>query len=112
MSQQKQQKWKEADARKVLERIKQEGTSIPEMARKLGVTPQRIYWWWHRLKDEEPAEVSPKPRFVEVELAVSKRASAPGFTIHARGGRKIEVLAGFDAQELGRLLSVIEGLPC
>lgn len=110
MSQHKRQRWNEADAREVIERIEREGKSIPQVARELGVTPQRIYWWWHHLKDESPLRMSPGTNFVEV--SVSHRISTSGFTIHTRGGRQVDVCPGFDAQELSRLLSVVEALPC
>ena len=39
------------------------------MARKLGVSPQRIYWWRNRVKKQTPSRRAAPPAFIEVALA-------------------------------------------
>jgi len=105
-------KWNESHARFVLQELGRKGLSVGEMAKQLGVTPQRIYWWKNRLQEQKAAGSNDETAFVEVSVAERPPASAMFFTVQARGGRKVEVPVGFDADELSRLLSVVEEMPC
>ena len=106
-------KWNEAYARLVLEEIAREGISISAMAKKLGVTPQRIFWWKKVLKDRDAVvESTEEVAFVELPGVKPSLPGAVSFTVQARNGRKVEVPVGFDARELCRLLAVVEDLPC
>lgn len=111
MSRQKRKKWSESEARQVLARIERERISVAEMARRLGVTPQRIYWWRQRLS-EEAVEAQSGSGFVEVTVPRTVAENPSGFVLHARNGRIIELQPGFDGEELARLLSVVEAVPC
>lgn len=109
---QKQQKWNAAEARAVLARIEREGTSMAQKARELGISAQKLYWWRHRLKEEALAKRQPGPTFIELRAGSEKQTQPTGFTVHVRGGRALEVVPGFDAEELGRLIAALEVLAC
>jgi transposase-like protein len=109
---QKQQKWTEAEAREALACIEREGISIPSLAKRLGVGHQRLYYWRHRLNGAPLTTLGPEPQFVEVTVAMPRTESALAFVVHSHGGRKVEIPPGFDAEELRRVLTVVENLPC
>jgi transposase-like protein len=116
MSRSNNYRWTETYARKTLERARARGLSDSELARELGVSPQRVYWWRKRLHG---AQTPREAAFVEVKLAAPvQEHAAPAqtlaasrqnpFAIHTANGRTIEVWAGFDAAELARLLAAVE----
>lgn len=107
MSTRKNCHWTEDDARQVLARGEREGKSITALAREQGVSPQRLYWWKKRLRDEDVPGTS---SFVEVSIR-SPRQAQP-FAVQTRNGRSVAVWPGFDAAELARLLTVVEGEEC
>ena len=109
MSKKRSQPWTVGYAREVLARIAQSGKSDTEMARELGVTPQRIWCWRNRLRNKTQVAAPAQPAFVEV--AVNRNPTQP-FAVHTRSGRTVTVWPGFDAGELGRLLAVVEESPC
>ena len=105
--------WNEAYARLVLQELAREGISVGAMAKKLGVTPQRIYWWKKLLKDRDTVvEHEEEVPFVELSVVKPSPPQAVVFTVQARNGRKVEVPVGFDARELSRLLAAVEDASC
>ena len=103
MSKSKNHRWTEAHAREVMERADNRDLSDSALARKVGVSPQRINWWRKRLRS---APGRPTPAFVEVKLAATMTHRP--FTVHTGNGITIEVWPGFDSTELGRLITVME----
>ena len=100
-------RWNEEYARQVLGRASKSGKSDSEMARELGVSPQRIHWWRRRLEELESAMTPP---FVEVTVTASPEVRP--FVVQSRCGRSVSIWPGFDASELGRLLDVLEDSSC
>lgn len=103
----KQPRWTRPHARQVLARAAKQGLSTTELARELGVSPQRIYRWRNRL--QEPAE-SPPADFVEVTVAPPP--SSRPFMVHTASGCRVEVWPGFDQAELARLVAALEPARC
>lgn len=112
MSTRTNRQWTEAYAREVLARGDRRGLSTAALARELGVSAQRIYWWRKRLAE---AKTSERNSFVEVTVARPQpEQPQPGqpFAVQTQNGRRVVVWPGFDAGELARLLAVVEGLAC
>ncbi len=108
MQTQKQSHWTEKKAREVLERAKENGQSLAALAREMGISPCRLYWWRRRLRAVD--RPSDRPSFIEVKVS-PEQPSRP-FEVRTSNGRGIGVWPGFDAEELERLISVAveEGL--
>ncbi len=105
---QKQSNWTEKEAREVLKRAKDNGQSLAALAREMGISPCRLYWWRRRLRAaDKPGD---RPNFIEVKVGPAQ-PSQP-FEVRTSNGRGIEVWPGFDAEELERLISVVEGQKC
>jgi len=110
------------------------GLSLAEFAEVAGVSQQTLVRWRHRLGPGSPvaasepgippsqsADADPVAphRLVEVRLAGAVPAAAgpaadseqgvPRFLLRLGGQRAIEVGGGFDANELRRLVAVVEG---
>lgn len=81
-------RWTEDEARTVLEAQRGSGETVPQFARRLGLDPQRLWWWRKRLGEiaqSEPAKNEPQngpsalahflPLVVRAEAV---RSSAPG----------------------------------
>ncbi len=63
--------WTEKQARKVLQKQRESGDGVTTFARRIGVTPQRLFWWRTRLAShgacsQQPAEIHDMPRLVPV----------------------------------------------
>jgi transposase-like protein len=116
MSKKRNPPWTKEYAREVLARVKQSGKGDREAAKELGVAPQQIWRWRHRLRSEAKAQAlantTTTPAFVEVAVAREQPQQPQPFAIHTRSGRTVTVWPGFDAGELGRVVAVVEGLPC
>lgn len=99
--------WSEEEARQVLSEAEREGRSLTELARELRVSPQKLYWWRRRLREDEKAR---EPHFMEVRVATKQQAEP--FGVQTRSGHTIVVWPGFDASELRRLLATVEETEC
>jgi transposase-like protein len=88
------------------------GLSVAEYAEEIGVTPATLYSWRRRLESAP----SPKPRreapgLVRVQVrhgAELSAARAEALVVRVGRSRSIEVPAGFDADELARVIEVLE----
>jgi transposase-like protein len=104
--------WTEAEAQAVLEAYEKSGLSMAEFARRHGLGPQRLRWW----KKRRAEEAGPAPSFVRVHVAEppsrrAREAPTPGLAsmeVVLAKGRRIRVEPGFDAEELARLVRVME----
>ncbi len=100
--------WREGQARAVLEAWRRSGESLASFARSHGIGRQRLERWARRLSDG-------RVRFHRVRLVErGRRADA----VHSGGapieiecapGRRVRVFPGFAAEDLGRVLEVLEG---
>jgi transposase-like protein len=96
----------------VLEDQERSGLSVAEYAEDVGVTPSTLYSWRRRLESAPaPKRRREAPGLVRVQ--VRREAELPGAkteTLVVRVGRRraIEIPAGFDADELARVIEVLE----
>jgi transposase-like protein len=83
--------------------------SVAEYAGHLGVSVPTLYQWRRRLGTSVRGTAGGGGHLVEVTLARTTPTSPEGMVVRLCGGRRaIEVRAGFDADELLRLLEVVE----
>ena len=103
-------RWTAKEATEVLSAAHASGLSIGAFARLHGLVPQRLERWRRVLA----AEASTDTTFVEVarEPIETAIAGARGFEVALRNGRVVRVGHGFDAEELGRLLAVVDKASC
>jgi hypothetical protein len=96
--------WREAEARIVVAAWRNSGESLSEFARRHRVEPGRVARWAGRLASE-----AAPVRFHPVRLAGSREA----IEIHLVGGQRVRVAPGFQAEDLRRVLAVLDaGTPC
>ena len=100
--------WRADDAATVLAAAAASGLSVAAFAARHGLRPQRLERWQRQLAAEQPVAET----FVEVTLPPVTRRAAGGFEIVLRAGRIVRVSAGFDAEELRRLLAVVDEASC
>jgi len=99
--------WREADGRVMVEAWQSSGERLSEFAGRHRVDPRRIAQWASRLGRPEPEGV----RFHPVRLAGEGPESGSGsaIEIHLVGGRRVRLAPGFEAEDLRRVLAVLEG---
>ena len=101
--------WREAEARVIVEAWQNSGESLSEFARRHGVDPRRVARWASRVEEREPALV----RFHPVRLADHGGGGGAAIEIHLVGGHRVRVPPGFQAEDLRRVVAVLEGgTPC
>jgi hypothetical protein len=100
--------WREAEGRAVITAWQRSGESLSSFARVHGVKPQRIVWWAARLK----AGTSEPVRFHPVRLVELRRRSGDdrreAIEVVLADGRRVRVPEGFAAEDLARVLTVLE----
>lgn len=99
--------WREADGRLMVEAWQSSGERLSEFADRHRVEPRRVARWASRLGRPEPEVV----RFHPVRLAGEGPESWSGSAIelHLTGGRRVRLAPGFAAEDLRRVLAVLEG---
>ena len=103
--------WKEADARVVVEAWRSGGETLSKFAARYGVDAKRIARWASRLGRPQPEAVHFHP--VRLVGVGPERASGSPIEIRLAGGRRVRVARGFDAEDLRRVLAVLdEGARC
>ncbi len=101
--------WREAEARVVVEAWRNSGESLSGFARRHGVDPRRVARWAWRVEGSAPAPV----RFHPVRLAEHGDGNGAAIEIHLVGGQRVRVPPGFQAEDLRRVLAVLDpGTPC
>jgi hypothetical protein len=101
--------WREDDARRIVDGWRQSGEPVSVFAARLGVHPRRVSRWARRLAGG-PQEAF---RFVPVRVADDRREGRPSIDIELGHGRLVRVAAGFAADDLRRVLAVLEErMPC
>ena len=101
-------RWTAADAASVLAAAGASGLSLRGFARERGLEPQRLARWRRQLDGARVAEAT----FVEVARPLVPAVRAGGFDVVLAAGRVVRVGLGFDAEELLRLLAVLEEGSC
>jgi hypothetical protein len=98
--------WREADARVLLEAWRGSGQTLTAFAQVYDIHPERL-GRWHRLLRAQPES---KVRFhpVRVHMGEARTAGSEKFELVLRDGRSIRVPHEFDAEDLRRLLAVVE----
>jgi len=96
--------WNEAKARSILEAWQQSGETLAGFARQLGVNRKRLTRWASRLRVRESETIT----FHPVRL-VGEDARGPRAAIEIEvGRRRVRVWPGFAADDLRRVLAVLE----
>jgi transposase len=98
-------RWREEEAQKVMSAWRGSGETVWAFARGNGLVAQRLYRWARRLKGGESPEGFHPVRLLGVSGAVEGRK----IEIELMDGRRVRVGEGFSAEELGRVLEVLEG---
>ena len=101
--------WQAGDARVVVKAWKDSGEGLPAFARRHGIKPRRLGQWARRL--ESPDEgIAFHP--VRVVQAPSEERRGPDpIEVVLGDGRSVRVPPGFAAQDLERVLGVLEARP-
>jgi hypothetical protein len=96
--------WREEDARAVVAAWRASGESVSAFARRHGVQARRIGRWKRRLETAAPLQFHP----VTVTGAVPSSPAAMSIEIELPCGVHIRVPPRFDAEDLRRVVSVLE----
>ena len=98
--------------REALAEMEGSGQSVAEYAEEIGVTPATLYQWRRRLARDRrsPDAAATGLVRVRVERGIGQRDEerVDGLVVRLARGRSIVVPAGFDAEELVRILEVLE----
>jgi hypothetical protein len=103
-------RWTRRHAVGVVSKWVASGESGASFARKLGVDPQRLFWWRRRI-EEVGAESEPpvaRPAFLPVVAAPSIVISRPPIAVTMVDGTRVEVWE-LDAASAGWVASMIDG---
>jgi len=104
--------WRAVDAERALATWRRSGQSVAAFAREHGLSAARLLRWRARL---EPI-ATPVFHRVQVVASTSTNPNAPvrsePLELELRGGRRIRVPAGFDAELLAALVRTVEGWGC
>ena len=98
----------------MLAALDRSGETVAAFARKHGVTPQRLYWWRHRLRGQElltdGATPSPASRLVPVRIRYDQAIGSAGDSVVVRltGGVAIEVPASVTPMWVAALVRELE----
>ena len=97
--------------RAVIEEQERSGLSVSEAAERVGAAVTTLYRWKRRLsRCQEGSHEQPARGLVQVRVRDAEgRACEPRrpLVVRLTHGRAIEVPAGFDADELARLIGVV-----
>lgn len=101
--------WRESAAQAVIAAWRQSGEPLAVFARSNGIPRQRLGRWVRRLGGSPGSVRFHRVRLVERESpAVVPRGGAP-IEIEWSPGRRIRVMPGFSAEDLARVLEILEG---
>jgi len=101
--------WHEDEARVVVAAWRASGEGLVEFARRHGVDRRRVGRWAQRLAEPEPVRFHP----VRVREEEASPAQGGAIEVDLPRGLRIRLPQGFEAEDLRRLLSVLDaGAPC
>ena len=121
---------REGDWRRIFAEQRSSGLNHSAFCRQKAISPNAYFWWKrelprrHRLrrgtrahgKKPAAAKRSSAPALVPVRIRTEERSITAGFLqffeVLLGGGRVLRVPVGFHAEELRRLLLVLEGEAC
>jgi len=86
------------------------GQSAREFAQQEGYSARTLQWWASTFRRGDGSR-GPSPRDVRLVPVVVDREPETGsrpLVVELRGGHRVELERGFDAELLGQLLSVLE----
>jgi hypothetical protein len=98
--------WRESDARRIVEAWRQTGEPVSLFAARLRVDPRRVSRWASRLERSEDARVHFHPVRVADDDAIGRGAAC--IEIEVGHGRRVRVAPGFAAEDLRRVLAVLD----
>jgi len=100
--------WREGEAGLVVAAWRRSGESLAAFARRHGIAGQRLKRWARRLGEPRMGVRFHRVRLVERGVTQAlQRTSAP-IEIEWTPGRRVRVLPGFSAEDLTRVLEVLE----
>lgn len=100
--------WRESDARVLVEAWRGSGETLTGFARRQGVQPRRLARWAGRLEGARGDAVRfHRVRLVGRDVDAESRSGA-SIEIQLAGGQLVRVPRGFEAEELRRVLAVLE----
>jgi len=103
--------WREGDARQIVDAWQSSGQPLTGFARRLGVDWRRVSRWATRLGQAEATGLRFHP--VRVLDAPTPGPGAGSIDIEVGQGRRVRVAPGFAADDLRRVLAVLdESRPC
>lgn len=89
----------------LLEQQAESGLSVTNYAARVGISPWTLYQWRRRLASSCDDDRVARPKLIEVAVA---QPAAGGLVVRLDGRRSITVPSGFDADDLRRLVEVLE----
>lgn len=96
---------------KRVERWGDSGLSAEQFAAELGINASTLKFWKYKLGlpagEKQPRQAKRKTLPL-VELRTAAVVQDSSFNVELRGGRRVQVPAGFDADALKRLLAALE----
>ena len=93
----------------LLEQQAESGLSVTDYAARVGISPWTLYQWRRRLASSCDDDRAARPKLIEVAVAQPELLAAGGLVVRLDDGRRsITVPSGFDADELRRLVEVLE----
>ena len=99
-------RWRESDARVVIEALERSGQDLSRFAVMHGLVPQRVRRWAEKLGPRLGAAVSFHPVRM---IGAGGRGPIEAIEIVLVDGRRVRVPEGFASRELERVLGVLEG---
>jgi transposase-like protein len=102
-SQSTRRRWKESEARSLLESARASGLTLSAFAAREGLAAHRLYFWRRRLEREAGKDSNPPVAFVEL-----RKSATAAVEVVLRSGRVLRVSESIDAGALRRLVDVLE----
>ncbi len=101
-------RWRAEEAQEVLAELDASGLELVAFAQQAGIDPARLKRWRRALAPSQEAEFEEVTRVAKTAPIVLGLAPK-WFEVVLPSGRMVRVPESFDADALGRLLSVVEG---
>lgn len=98
--------WSVEERRQLLTELEGCGMSVAAFAQKHGVSAWSIYSWRRQERERKNKREDGPTEFIQVQVAPSRESLAP-LEVELTDGVRVHVRAGFDEDELRRLLGVL-----
>ena len=103
------------EMRRLVEEQRVSGLTVNEFARRRGMTASTFWHWRQRFRDSmtSPSAALIPVRIVDDEVVASVRSDrhpriVSPLVVESRSGRRIEIACGFSADDLRRVIEVVE----